>query len=69
MAYSRPACLERLLPAYLLLWADTTDRQDPHLHTPIPHGPIPAGPRKVAPGKVRRKRGSRGMAELVALQQ
>ncbi|PRW50901.1 Signal recognition particle 54 kDa chloroplastic isoform B [Chlorella sorokiniana] len=27
------------------------------------------GPRKVAPGKVRRKRGSRGMAELVALQQ
>ncbi|KAL4443989.1 hypothetical protein ABPG75_011726 [Micractinium tetrahymenae] len=26
------------------------------------------GPRKVAPGKVRRKRGSRGMAELVALQ-
>ena len=28
-----------------------------------------AGPRKVAAGKVRRKRGSRGMAELVALQQ
>lgn len=26
------------------------------------------GPRKVAPGKVRRKRGSRGLAELVALQ-
>lgn len=27
-----------------------------------------AGPRKVAAGKVRRKRGSRGLAELVALQ-
>ncbi|KAI3427161.1 hypothetical protein D9Q98_007098 [Chlorella vulgaris] len=27
-----------------------------------------SGPRKVAPGKVRRKRGSRGLAELVALQ-
>lgn len=31
--------------------------------------PWRAGPRKVAAGKVRRKRGSRGVAELQALQQ
>lgn len=36
----------------------------PTCHAAAPH----AGPRKVAPGKVRRKRGSRGLAELVALQ-
>ena len=36
---------------------------------PLPLTLLPIGPRKVAPGKVRRKRGSRGMAELVALQQ